>query len=239
MKRNIIRSIICLHNHLTERTREREREKREKNEERKRREPSAGGTLDNDNDNGHSFSQLSVRTALTCPEGQSARTLLPSLFGKMFDVSGYTCAGLVAHGMKWRCSCCETWCSVAGALFVVFAEMLLVDALVLMKIKLRLVLEPSLPFSLYLSYLLPLLSARFLFLSLLSSLCSFFVFLSLPFLSFPFFSCLFFSCLVLSCLVLSFLFFSCLVFSFLSFSFFHLLIFLFFLLSCKSMHAHH
>ena len=37
---------------------------------------------DNDNDNDHSFSQLSVHEALTCPEGQSAWSLAPSLFGE-------------------------------------------------------------------------------------------------------------------------------------------------------------
>ena len=38
--------------------------------------------LNGDTDSDHSFSQLSVHKALTCPEGRSARALAPSLFGE-------------------------------------------------------------------------------------------------------------------------------------------------------------
>ena len=59
----------------------------------------------------HSFCQLSVHTALTCPEGPGAWALASSLFGQRKllwcrnNSSGFSCSDLVPLGTKWACTC--------------------------------------------------------------------------------------------------------------------------------------
>ena len=80
----------------------------------------------------------SLDKAVTCPEGQSAWALVPSLFGEKFascrnNVSGYTSADLVQLEMKWPCTCAGKGCVVHsmksvslehGLLFCCFASLL-------------------------------------------------------------------------------------------------------------------
>ena len=66
---------------------------------------------DNDNDLDQTFCQVSVQKALTCPEGQSARALAPSLIGERKLApcrklsSRYSCSDLVPRGILWACLC--------------------------------------------------------------------------------------------------------------------------------------
>ena len=69
------------------------------------------GTNENDNDKDHSFSQLSVHKALTCPEGQSSWSVAPSLYGEKnlapcrHNSSRYSCSDLLPVEIKWSCIC--------------------------------------------------------------------------------------------------------------------------------------
>ena len=104
---------------------------------------------DKDNDKDHSSSQFPVHKALTCPEGQSAWALAPSLFGEKFsacrnNLFRYTCSDLVPLEMSepvpvleiemWLTQCEEcrwsTVCCFVGLMFEV--------ALFLLRINFRL-----------------------------------------------------------------------------------------------------
>ena len=84
----LVGEILCFRKKTTGVKTNRKRKKTEKNETHK---PDRCGLYfwalarqqecdnDNNNDNGHSFSQLSVHKALTCPGSQRASALAPSL----------------------------------------------------------------------------------------------------------------------------------------------------------------
>ena len=91
-----------------------------------------GGDSENiDNDTVHSFSQLAVHKALTCPDGQSAWALALSLFVEKLascrnNLSWLTCADLgppeleVGLYLRWKRRCSSlTLESVAGGRFAV------------------------------------------------------------------------------------------------------------------------
>ena len=67
----------------------------------------------NDNDNDHSFSELSVHKALTCPEGLSAWAVAPPWLAKEIrsmqkdELNKAFRSDLLPLGIKWFCICAK------------------------------------------------------------------------------------------------------------------------------------